>query len=380
MRRAVTIALSLLAAPVFAQPATDAAPAARTPAAPPAPALNTAPIVHEIELDVPPTTIWDVFATAEGWKKWGVAQVEIDFRVGGLVKTHYNPKGVIGDEGTIHNQIIAFEPGRMVAWRIAKPPKGLPYQNAWKDVWSVATFWDTGRGTTTLRLAMCGYTADEESQKMRAFFDQGNAWSLQKLKQNLEAPATAQDPGDRMLAVIEKAEADRKAAFATADPLAPITVEATVRATPSEVWRCWTTSEGVESFLTRARVELRVGGPFELYFGGDDVPAGQRGSEGCTILSYDPQRMLSFTWNAPPKLAHARQQRTWVVVRIDPHGPHASKVSLKHMGFTEKAAEFPEHAQEWKETRAYFSNAWPKVMEALKAHFEPKGTAEAPKQ
>ena len=48
-------------------------------------------------------------------------------------------------------------------------------------------------------------------------------------------------------------------------------------------------------------MDLRIGGPFELYFGGPDVPHDQRGSNGCQVLTYVPGEMLSFTWNAPPK-------------------------------------------------------------------------------
>src|SRR5262245_42497308 len=89
-------------------------------------AVDTSPLVHEVELAVPVDRVYGVFATEEGWKQLGVAQCKMDFRVGGKVQSHYNPKGVLGDEGTIENTIIAFEPGRMVAWRISKPPAGFP--------------------------------------------------------------------------------------------------------------------------------------------------------------------------------------------------------------------------------------------------------------
>ena len=295
-------------------------------------AVSTEPLVPEIELHAPVEKVWDVFATLEGWKLWGVAKVEVDFRVGGTVKTHYSPQGVIGDEGTIHNQIIAFEPMRMVAFRIAQPPKGFPFPNSWQSTWTVATMTDLGAGRTKLRLAGCGYTADEESQRMRAFFEQGNAWSLNKMKQNLEKSLGAEG---------HEPQGPAASTRAPTGALDPIVVETTVRAIPADVWECWTTSRGMRSFLAEAKIDLRIGGPFEVYFGGPDVPPGQRGSEGCTILSYEPGRMISFSWNAPPQLAHARAQRTWVVVSIDPHGPHASKVTLKHYGFAEKAAEFP---------------------------------------
>jgi uncharacterized protein YndB with AHSA1/START domain len=349
-RTALCLAAALCTPAALAQ---DKAP---EPARATAPAtVNLAPVVHEQEFNIPIERLWKTFATEEGWKDFGVAQCRMDLRPGGKVQTHYNPKGVLGDEGTIENEVLAFDPLHSFSFRISKPPKGFPFMNAYKNVWSVATLTDLGGGRSKLRLSMNGYTQDEESQKMRAFFEQGNGWVMQKLKSTLEG--TAPTP-------TEKPAAPQGA-------LDPIIVETTVRAMPSEVWECWTTPRGMKSFLTNANIDLRIGGPFELYFGGEDVPPGQRGSEGCTILSYEPGRMLSFTWNAPPHLKHARAQHTWVVVNIEPHGPHASKVTLKHYGFAEKAAEFPAHEQEWKDTRAYFTNAWPKVLGALKHRFEP---------
>ena len=77
---------------------------------------------------------------------------------------------------------------------------------------------------------------------------------------------------------------------------------------PADVWKCWTTSEGFKSFSEcDSTIELKVGGPFEIYFRANN-PEGERGSEGCKILSYEPGSMLSFSWNAPPKFAAARAQ------------------------------------------------------------------------
>src|SRR5262249_35862709 len=119
-----------------------------------------------------------------------------------------------------------------------------------------------------------------------------------------------------------------------------------------------------------AKVELAVGGAYEWYFS-MDAPEGQRGSEGCKVLSYEPMSMLSFSWNAPPKFPYARSQRTWVVVHIEPYGPHSSKVTLKQLGFAEQAAKGAERAEEWKQVREYFSNAWPRVLGALQEKFAP---------
>ncbi len=339
------------------------------PAAAKAPgAVNLSPLVHEADLDVPVSKVWDVFSTDEGFKNFGVAHAKIDFRIGGKMLSHYDPKGVIGDEGTIENTILAFEPQRMVAWHITKPPKGFPFMNAFKTTWSVATLTDLGDGRTHLRLTGLGYTADEESQKMRAFFEQGNAYVLDGLKKRLGGKSEAAAPNTA------------PSAAPTDDPLSPFTVETVVNAMPADVWKHWTTSEGFKAFLgVENKIDLKIGGPFEVYFS-MDPPAGSRGSEGCTILSYDPERMLSFTWNAPPKFAHARTLHTWVVVTIQPHGAHGSKVSLKHQGFAEMAGAHPEHQEEWQQVRTYFKAAWPRVLGALSDHYKPTNANEPSKE
>jgi uncharacterized protein YndB with AHSA1/START domain len=333
------------------------------------PAPDTSPVISEVDLNVPVSKVWDAFTTDEGFKLLGVAKAKVDLRVGGKILSHYSPQGELGDEGTIENTILAYEPNHVFAFRISKAPKGFPYMKAYKDVWSVATMTDLGQGRTHLRLAMCGYTKDEESQRMRAFFSQGNQWVLDKLKKNLEGDAVpaATTPPAAAPAISPAAPTPA----ASTDPLAPIIVEALIPAMQEDVWKCWTTSEGVTSFLTEeASVELRIGGPYEFYFK-KDAPKGQRGSEGCKVLSFEPMSMVSFSWNAPPKFPYAREQRTWVLVRIDPHGPHSTKVTLKHMGFADEAGKSPEHAQEWKEVRAYFANAWPSVLKALQEKFAP---------
>ena len=71
-----------------------------------------------------------------------------------------------------------------------------------------------------------------------------------------------------------------------------IVKEACIAAPPSEVWKAWTTAEGIRTFMAQdARIELRPGGPYEIYFN-PNAEEGARGSEGCQVLSYIPERML----------------------------------------------------------------------------------------
>lgn len=140
-----------------------------------------------------------------------------------------------------------------------------------------------------------------------------------------------------------------------------IVVERTVAATPAECWAKWTTEGGIASFLTPAsNIELRIGGPFEIYFL-PDAPAGERGSDGCHILSFLPQRMLSFEWNAPPQFAAVRQRRSRVVILFD-EVEGGTRVQLTHLGFGA--------GDEWDQVHTYFSRAWPHVMDAFAQSFE----------
>jgi len=130
-----------------------------------------------------------------------------------------------------------------------------------------------------------------------------------------------------------------------------------VAAPLEDVWRAWTSTEGAETFFApRARVELEIGGAYEMYFM-TDAPEGQQGSEGCRILSYLPGRMLSFDWNAPPEFPDERKARTWVVVLLSDAGEGRTAVSLTHLGWKQGG--------HWDDVYAYFQRAWDVVIERL---------------
>lgn len=134
-----------------------------------------------------------------------------------------------------------------------------------------------------------------------------------------------------------------------------------IPAAREDVWAAWTTPEGIKTFLApEGRLSLVPGGPFEIYFA-PEAPAGSRGSEGCKILSYLPQRMLSFDWNAPPSLPDIRQQRTWVVLTFEATGPQQTKLELFHLGWQEGPG--------WDQAYAYFEKAWSLVLARLQHRF-----------
>lgn len=124
-------------------------------------------------------------------------------------------------------------------------------------------------------------------------------------------------------------------------------------------WWKWTTHEGLLTFFGKDNmVELRLDGPFEIYFLMDNPP-GLKGSEGCKVLSYLPERMLSFTWNAPPQHPEVRnhKHKTWVVVTFKPIGDSRTEVSISHLGWLT--------GNNWDAVYDYFDKAWVTVLDWL---------------
>ena len=151
-------------------------------------------------------------------------------------------------------------------------------------------------------------------------------------------------------------------AFGAAAQEKAIDARITVKAPAAEVFKTWTTSEGIRTFFAPdANVQLRVDGPFEIYMNPLAQP-GLKGADGMRILAFQPDRMLSFTWNAPPNLPEARAQRTVVILRFKPVGDTETEVTLHHVGWGEGG--------EWDKTYDYFSLAWPRVLASLKKRFE----------
>jgi len=133
-----------------------------------------------------------------------------------------------------------------------------------------------------------------------------------------------------------------------------------VHASLDEVWKKWTTSSGLKTFFgVDNRIELRPGGPYEILFLLDNPPSTQ-GGEGNTVLSFLPQKMLSFTWNAPPFIPEVRdhQHKTWVVLHFEELTEEQVQITLDHLGWLDGPA--------WDEAFFYFDNAWDLVLTSLK--------------
>jgi uncharacterized protein YndB with AHSA1/START domain len=138
--------------------------------------------------------------------------------------------------------------------------------------------------------------------------------------------------------------------------------ETVVAASVDDVWTAWTTREGIIGFFAPdAQIDPRVGGAFHIYINPLGAP-GSKGADDMRFMALQPKKMLSFDWNAPPHLPNARQQRTFVIVRLTPVDAKQTKVTLHHTGWGD--------GDEWDKTYTYFDRAWATVLGNLKKRFE----------
>jgi uncharacterized protein YndB with AHSA1/START domain len=146
-------------------------------------------VVNEGVIKAPVEAVWAALTTKEGQESWNVAHAEIDLKIGGKMRTHYDRKGVIGDPGTIENTVLAFEPNRLLVMQVADPPAKFPFKDAIRKMWTVIHFEEAGPGRTRLRVVGVGYGDDDESRKLKAFFAKGNDHTIRKLQAKFDPEA-----------------------------------------------------------------------------------------------------------------------------------------------------------------------------------------------
>lgn len=149
------------------------------------------PQVTEASITAPVADVWRLFTTSEGYKVLGPHKAEVDLRIGGTICAHYDPKGNLGDPETVINEILAYDPERMLAIRNLKPPASFLYPQERKGTWTVIYFTPLSDSTTQIRIVDFGYRDDERSQAMRRLFAEGNRWTLDNIIKRYQPPCAS---------------------------------------------------------------------------------------------------------------------------------------------------------------------------------------------
>ena len=129
-------------------------------------AAGAEPQVTEGFVNAPVAEVWRLFTTSEGYLATGAAQADVRLAIGGEIRSHYNPQGKLGDAETIVNEILAYEPERMLTIRIKQAPASFPHRDAVAGTWTVMYFTPAGENMTQVRIVGLGYD-DSPARKRR---------------------------------------------------------------------------------------------------------------------------------------------------------------------------------------------------------------------
>ncbi|MCF8241963.1 MAG: SRPBCC domain-containing protein [Melioribacteraceae bacterium] len=131
--------------------------------------------------------------------------------------------------------------------------------------------------------------------------------------------------------------------------------EFTVNAAAEDAYNAWATNKGVQTFFAPGSdVNAELFGKYHIYFF-PEAPEGQRGSENNVVLSHEPGKMFSFTWDSPPSLPTIRNhQRTVVLIRFQQLDENSTRVKFLQTGWGD--------GEEWDKCYEYFEKAWGTIV------------------
>ncbi|MEQ1866111.1 MAG: hypothetical protein ABL996_15860 [Micropepsaceae bacterium] len=144
---------------------------------------------HEVVVRASQVDAWSAFTTAEGWRSWATPYVTLStpqLAFDAEFESSYNLDAVAGDVRNIRHRVLAFVPERMFAFHTTQSPKGIPYPEEVRRVFSVVEFEPVARNRTRIRLSMIGYGTGTGFDGLYNFFAKGNPWSLAKLAERFE--------------------------------------------------------------------------------------------------------------------------------------------------------------------------------------------------
>lgn len=140
-----------------------------------------------LEVPAPSAEVWAAMTTSEGWRSWAAPVAQVDFRLGGIIETSYNPAAAPGTPGNIRNEIVAFVPQRMFAVRnVQAPPKTGFDVPAFQSLHTVILIEPLAPARTRVDVIQPGYRGGEPWETVYQHFARGNAWTLEQLKTRFE--------------------------------------------------------------------------------------------------------------------------------------------------------------------------------------------------
>lgn len=143
-----------------------------------------------------------------------------------------------------------------------------------------------------------------------------------------------------------------------------LVTESIINAPVSEVWRLFTTSAGLESWMApHADIDLKVAGLMRVNYEAngtldDDATVVRE------ILSFEPERMLSFRAHRTAQDSGYLTEGMWWVIYFQPLEPGGmTNVRIVTLGYPDAA--------KWAEAKEFYRKDSADTLEQLQAKFRP---------
>jgi uncharacterized protein YndB with AHSA1/START domain len=151
--------------------------------------LTVSRVIH-----APADDIFRCFTTGEGWvKAMGVAKAQMDFRVGGQIRSAYQTDADLASDKAIINTILAYTPGRMLVIKPTAPAGSPDWLVAICNAgWNVITLDPISENRTRVTIDGMGFAQGSLFDTAYDFFKQGNTATLEMMKKRLDAPDIAE--------------------------------------------------------------------------------------------------------------------------------------------------------------------------------------------
>ncbi|NOX58624.1 MAG: hypothetical protein GXP29_07170 [Planctomycetes bacterium] len=144
-------------------------------------------LVETVIIAAPVAKVWDAYTTSSGYTAWAAPVAEIDCRVGGLMRTHYDPKAKIGDPQTITSRIVNYVPQKMLTLK-ADVSENWPeiLKSQAEHLYNVILFEEVAKNKTRIVSYGLGYRDNKEMRGMLDFFVEANKGLYAKLIKAVE--------------------------------------------------------------------------------------------------------------------------------------------------------------------------------------------------
>ncbi|MFP2996339.1 SRPBCC domain-containing protein [Spongiivirga sp. MCCC 1A20706] len=144
-------------------------------------------LIQKFYIKAPLEDVWNVFTTKKGWESVFVPLAEVDFKIGGSIRSSYDKNATIGDSSTIVNNIINFVPKKVITLQAELSPHFPEFMKKdAQDFYNIIYFDEINASNTEVTSYGIGYKNTRKYKELLHFFIKGNEAGYLNLIKYLE--------------------------------------------------------------------------------------------------------------------------------------------------------------------------------------------------